>query len=754
MAQFVPMHDCPADQNAPPARDESAWPSRRGELRPIYALFSTLMRIRRPDGVALLVGAAIAALHACAAALASAQPLDIGIDGGVEDSSEVPIAGSSAPAPPASDDLEIDEAQMLGATARVRRPPPGAVSRVELRGPELTQIPGTFGEPLRVPATLPGVAHSPFGVGFFLVRGASFQNTGFMVDGFQVPLLYHLGAGPAILSSRLVDQLDFYPGGYPVSMGRFTGGVIALRTKPPPTDRLQLELEVDALRASALAIIPLPDARGSVAVAIRRSYFELLLPLITDDVELSYTDYQLRLDYQVTDEIDLALLFFGSRDSLHTRGLEPGPTEGSTGVDYAFDQLLLSATWRPSDVFRLRTALAFGPSTIDLGRDQAGDASLGTQTAAVRLGGRVEAVYTPAHALQSTLGVEYSLFSYDVKASVPSFGEFPGIPSPGLPSGVIEVADELLERAYAIYGEQVVRVGRFEFSAGLRAEQLNYGDVSRWELDPRGVIRFALTDDARLKVGSGLFAQPPLPFQLTRGVANPRLLPTRSLQNSLGAEIALPLSMEIDTSVFYSRMWRLARGSSRPVAGPDGEPMRPLLLDDGEGRSYGYELLLRRRAERGVFGWLSYTLSRSERFLEGGRKVVFAFDQTHVLNFAISYAWRGFTFGARMTLASGRPVGDVLDREGDDAVYDADQDDFDPDSGGRRTRLPLYHQLDVRIDRDWTLGPIVGSVYLDIINVYNAQNSEGYRYEYDFSQRDRLPGLPFLPTLGVRGVLR
>jgi len=162
----------------------------------------------------------------------------------------------------------------FGATARVDRPQPGAASRVKLRGRELTMIPGTFGEPLRVVATLPGVLRSPFGLGFFLVRGASFQNTGFFVDGFQVPLLYHLGAGPAILSARLVDQLDFYPGGFPVSFGHYTAGVISLRTAPPPTDRFRVEFELDLLRASALAIVPIgkPDNLGPAHCCVRQQH--------------------------------------------------------------------------------------------------------------------------------------------------------------------------------------------------------------------------------------------------------------------------------------------------------------------------------------------------------------------------------------------------------------------------------------------------------------------------------------------------
>jgi TonB family protein len=217
-----------------------------------------------------------------------------------------------------------------GASARVEKPQPGAVSRTRLRGAELTTVPGTFGEPLRVVATLPGVAHTPFGLGFFLVRGASFQNTGFFVDGFAVPLLYHLGAGPAIFSSRLVEELDFYPGGYPVAFGYYTAGIIALHTAPPPAKRFTVELEVDLLRASGLAIVPFGDGRGSVAIALRRSYYELILPLLTDDVELYYADYQLRLDYRFSDKLRTSVFVFGSRDSLQTRqDTGAGATTGS-----------------------------------------------------------------------------------------------------------------------------------------------------------------------------------------------------------------------------------------------------------------------------------------------------------------------------------------------------------------------------------------------------------------------------------------
>ena len=665
-----------------------------------------------------------------------------------------PTSPPSAAGAPAPARAPSEEPSTYSATARVDKPAPGAASQVKLRGEELTMVPGTFGEPLRVVATLPGVMHSPFGLGFFLVRGASFQNTGFFVDGFAVPLLYHLGAGPAILSSRLVDQLDFYPGGYPVRFGQFSAGIISLRTAPPPADRFRIEAEVDLLRASALAIVPFDKGKGSVAVAFRRSYYELLLPLITDDVDLAYTDYQLRLDYRLTPRLRLSVLFFGSRDRLRTaQELGAGSTQGSAsqGLDYAFDQVILSADWQPTKAVRVLWSGTLGPSSIDLTGQSTGDATLGTNTSATRLGERLEVILTEAPNLVTTLGTEISVFAYDLTGSVPSLGELPAIPPPSSDGQALRISDELMQLVVAPYLEQVWRAGPVEMSAGVRANYYRYGNVTEWAIDPRGVVRIALVEGLKLKAASGLFAEPPLPFQLTRGAANPELSPLRAWQNSIGTEVKLPASFEIDSTLFYSHMWNITRSSGELEQNDMGQVARPFFESDGRGRAYGFELLLRRRAERGLFGWLSYTLSRSERFLEGGKPVVFAFDQTHVLNLAVSYAVSGWTFGAHFTFATGRPLNDVLNPDGG-TRFDADGDDFDPDSGGRTTRLPTYHQLDIRIDRDWEIGRVRGSVFLDVINIYNAPNSEGYRYSYDFTQRGRLPGLPILPTVGVRAM--
>jgi hypothetical protein len=674
-----------------------------------------------------------------------------------------PTAAAPAPKPSAPEvstvTLEPAEApSSYGARGRVERPPPGAVSRIKLRGAELTQVPGTFGEPLRVVATLPGVARTPFGLGFFVVRGASFQNTGFFVDDYNVPLLYHLGAGPAIISSRLVDSLDFYPGGYPVSLGRYTAGVIALNTKPPQADAFTLEFELDLLRASALVIVPLPDNRGSIAVAFRRSYYELILPLITDQVNLSYTDYQLRLDLRLSETVRFSLFFFGSRDSLETRqslGGTGGGEGANTGAHYAFDQIITTVDWEPSTRFKVRWSGTVGPSLVRFQNERVGADSLGTETPALRLGERLTARWLMSEQLETRAGADLDVFLTDISAEAPSIAQLPGIPSPGPPERSIRFEDQTMQLGVAPFVEQIWRPNPLELTAGMRLEYMQYGTEGHWVPDPRAVARLQLTPQLTIKGGTGLFAQPPLPFQVLQQAGNPRLRPNRSFQNSLGAEIKLPANFEIESTVFYNAMWQLTRGDGALVVDERTGRVRPAFYaDDGEGRAYGWELWIRRRVTKGLFGWISYTLSRSERFLEGGQSVVFNFDQTHILNIAASYQLGKYRFGARFLLASGRPIADLLDPSGQSTLFDSDQDDLDPSARGRRTRLPTFHQLDVRIDRDFQWGWFSGSFYLDIINVYNAQNSESYQYEYDYSRRGKLPSLPFLPTLGIRGVIR
>jgi hypothetical protein len=83
-------------------------------------------------------------------------------------------------------------------------------------------------------------------------------------------------------------------------------------------------------------------------------------------------------------------------------------------------------------------------------------------------------------------------------------------------------------------------------------------------------------------------------------------------------------------------------------------------------------------------------------------------------------------------------------------VVDANSGAYVPLYGAVNSeRLPPFNQLDLRVDRTWTYQTWKLGLYLDVQNVYNRGNVEGYSYSYDYSQRSPLTGLPILPILGL-----
>lgn len=658
--------------------------------------------------------------------------------------------------PPLPEQEEVEEEEPvvpeLGVTAVAVRDEEGAASRITLRGEELTTVPGTFGEPLRAVASFPGVARSPFGLGFFLVRGSDFQNTGFLVDGFPVPLLYHLGAGPAILHNRLIQQMDFYSGNYPLRFGRFGGGLVSLETSVPDIRSPLGELSIDAARASVFAAVPFDEQRGGVAASFRRSYFELILPFIQPGIELSYTDYQALAQYRVNDAMSLSLFFFGADDRLDQSGqigdggfLSDGSRSGAT---FDLQRLIGTIRLRLPQRASLRISGMVGRDASGFDVSQPGLGLLHFEFEAGFAGLRVEAEVAASDELRSRFGVDVNSLSATIVGTAPippGLGEVPR-PLPTLPTSDENVS--VAQAFAAIYYEQIVDVAPLELSGGLRVDLMRYGDVLEPIFDPRAVARIRLHPIVTLKFASGLFVQQPSPFTILRVGGNPGVPPERSWQSSAGVELFFPYGIEGTVIGFYNRQWHIARGVDEIVPTDDGLE-RVFFRADGEGHAWGLEAMLRMRFE-GFYGWLTYTLSRSERWDSTNTEPqVFAFDQTHVLNVVLSYGFDGWRFGARFQLATGRPIATVTG-----ARFDGDTGGHVGIRAGLDARLDYSHQLDVRIDRDFNIENVVtGSIFLDVANVYFSDLPEGRIYQYDFRESTVLRGLPIIPTIGIRGTL-
>jgi hypothetical protein len=66
-------------------------------------------------------------------------------------------------------------------------------------------------------------------------------------------------------------------------------------------------------------------------------------------------------------------------------------------------------------------------------------------------------------------------------------------------------------------------------------------------------------------------------------------------------------------------------------------------------------------------------------------------------------------------------------------------------------RLPVFHQLDVRVEKTWHRRRMDLSAYLDVFNVYFAQNPFAAEYNEDYSELVTTASLPIIPVFGMSG---
>jgi len=260
-------------------------------------------------------------------------------------------------------------------------------------------------------------------------------------------------------------------------------------------------------------------------------------------------------------------------------------------------------------------------------------------------------------------------------------------------------------------------------------------------------IRWEFIKGWTLKTMGGIAHQPPNPAQTFEPVGDPTIPPLRGIQGSFGFEWQPQKGWEISLEGFYNDMSNIVRPSA-DFDTSDGGLQRTLWTPDVLGRAYGMELLVRKKFGGRFYGWLSYTMSRSERKYPPDDWVRFTNDQSHILNLAATVRLPyEFSLGARFTLSTGIPYYPIIGSR-----YDADSDRYVPIYAETESSLPVFHRLDIRLDKRWRFDTWMLEGFLDIQNVYNATNPESISYSYDYSQQGPGASFPFLPTLGFRAV--
>ncbi len=629
------------------------------------------------------------------------------------------------------------------------RPEQMAATRTSFRGVEVGNVPGTLGDATRVVASQPGVGRTPFGVGFFAVRGTSFENTGLLVEGFPVPILYHFAAGPSVVPTRLVSNLDFFPGGYPVQYGRATGGVVSIDIAAPEVARRTIDAELSIFGATLAVTTPLANRRGGAAVSVRRSYYDLLLPIVFPSVTLNFGDAQAVVDLRLSDRTRAQLVVMGSSD-VYDRSDQRKAGGASTlnrdGLQVQFFRVISRVDHKYNSGFALSFSAMVGADDVRFVSADTGRPDTSVRYGGATVGERLSMRFPFGPRMTASVGVDALATLFTASIGFPELVGVSIIPaSQSNRFGTTATAD-VTQWDATPWAEFAFRFPWVEGSIGARVSYLHSGAKEYLLPDPRAVLRFRLEDELTLIVASGVFHQPAPFFALVPLLGNGNLRPQRAWQSSVGIEAHPADALDLRATVFTNLLTNQLRPANQLVETTPGHVERLLLTDDGEGFAAGLELYVRRRLRSGVFAWASATLSRAERWVAGGAPYPFVLDQTLVTNAAISWEinsrWR---LGLRYSLSTGTPTNRVLS-----AAFDSDANSFVPNYMAEGERLPLFHQLDARVDYRFRALGAEMTFYCDVLNTYFARGTEGWNYQFDYRARQPLQGLPILPVVGLK----
>ena len=644
-----------------------------------------------------------------------------------------------------------------------------ATSRV-LSREEIRTMPGTQGDALRGLQNLPGVARAPGSLGLLVLRGAPPEQSKVFLGGHPIPRAFHLLSLSSVFPGEVLDEMRFVPGNFDAAYGNVTGGVVVIEPRQGRRDGYHGHAEVDLTGAGAL--LEGPAGKGSFVVAGQRGYVDGVLRATDAVIERTtgdrenfllpaYYDYQGLFDHPVGQGGSVGLRLFGSGDRLRGSGSANAAQPSTFEFRGDFHRLdFVYRKRRPGWRFRFTPSVRF-----ELNRfNSSTDVRRRTRRDLV-VSNRMELRKQLSRRLAFTLGTDFEVAQYwGIDDTQVSFDAENAIREVDRQQGH--------ESASGVYGTAHVRLGMVTLEPAIRASAFTVKDQAAFSFDPRFVGSIEPNDQWRVHVGLGRYSQvrsiresesidlvgqgtgvgdgtlflPPVfsrfDPQVTFTIADRDLTVRQAIHASTGARYRFGNGWSAEATGFLRE-----QNNATPVF-----IQSSVVPFDTKDRTLGLELLLRKRLIRRLYGWVTYTLMWSQILYEDTppgftpRRRPSDFDQRHNLILLASYVLpRDWRIGARFRLVSGYPYTPVI---GSIALQGGQ---YGAILGNRNTaRLAPFHQLDLRVDKRWVARRAIITGYLDIQNVYNAQNAEAVVYSADYREQVGVVGVPIFPSLGIR----
>lgn len=622
---------------------------------------------------------------------------------------------------------------------------------------EIRKLPAFMGEVdvIRSVQLLPGVQGVGEGITGYYVRGGQSNQNLILLDEATVYNASHLlGFFSVFNADALRDEYKLYKGGIPAQYGTRLSSVLDLHMKEGNSKKFHAAGGLGLISSRLTVEGPIAKDKASFVASGRRTYADVfLLASPNEDLQstkLYFYDFNLKANWRISDKDRLFASGYFGRDVFQFRDL--------FGNDWGNGTATLRWNHLFSDRLFSNTTLIF--SDFNYGFDAktfTGEAF--SYSSGIRDYGLKEDLnWFASPKLNFHIGFEALLHQFNPGLFEPEedtfLQDFQSDPDLALESAVYASAEHTISDRFSMsYG---LRFSSFDhigpgdeysytdnFETILDTTSYNFGQVIQHYggLEPRLAGRLLLNERSSLKASYmrtrqylHLVSNSTASFPWDLWIPSSRHIAPQVADQVATGYFRNFADNRIETSIelYYKDMQ--GQVDFKNGAALFLNPTLETEILRGKGWSYGAEFLVRKPKGR-LTGWVGYTLSRTQRQIDGinnGEPYSANSDRRHDLSVVASWqATKRINTGMTFVLASGAPITFPV------GSYRLDSN-LVPLYGPRNgDRMPDYHRMDLSVTIDGKAREVAegkrrleSSWNISVYNAYGRRNA----FAYDFRE--------------------
>ena len=606
---------------------------------------------------------------------------------------------------------------------------------------EIEKAPGANRDISKVVQNYPGVAFSPIGYrNDLIVRGGGPSENRFYLDGVEIPNINHFSTqgasgGPVgLIDADLIRSVKFYSGAFPADKGNALSSVLDFSLRDGDMERNSLKATLGASEVSLSSNGHIGN-KTSYLVSVRQSYLQALFKILGLPFLPAYTDASFKIKTRFDSHNELTLLGLGGIDRMKLNlGIE------GEDAEYMLSYLpeINQETYTVGGVYRHYSqrhvqSIVLSQSYLNnrnvkyRDNDESSEENLTLRLGSIEQETKLRMENT------SSWSVWKVKAGFDLNYSRYKSNEYRKVFANALREYDYHTDLSLWRWGMFASVDYAAPDKSFTASMGVRTDGNNYSDKMKelWrQLSPRLSVSYRLVEGLTLSGHVGLYYQLPsytvLGFKGEEGEYVNRHLDYISVsQESLGLSWTPNENMELSVEGFYKLYGHMPFSLSDQIPlyckGNDyGTIGNEALSSEAKGRSYGVELMFKWLLAQKLNLSSSLTIFKSE-FKDGeqGSYVPSAWDNRFILNMSGTYNFpKHWSLGAKVSCIGGSPY-TPYDVEKSSLVeaWNVQGRAYYDYSRYNQERLPVFGQLDVRVDKTFYLKKCMLGFYLDIQNI-------------------------------------